>query len=514
MFRLKLALVLLFLLATVAGVGSFLARSASSGLLVDLEERVRSGAQSVNLGNAVDGNSLYIAAGSAAATQALIDAIRCPATADGLRDANREQTPAVDPTTGTPILDALGRPLDTTGRPIEPGAPRCTAVQHDAVLAALGGWNAAQAAARNDAAALDAFARAPGFSIPRTPDLLIVANAAGEVIGRVGGDYDDWFGPTRPNMNTFPVVALAELGQPQHGTIVWREYESAQPSLTQIGVAPLMANGEFLGTVTVGFHVVNESADEDRSLNYGIDVAYFFRESADAAPTFSGNSFGSRPDFLQALAQGEFFLQKSDGSTDATAVSLTALATGGLNKVYRFGRGDRAYLVAPAALSTDAATGAALTGFVVVASASDLTGPIDQIASVLPVVALIALIVGAFILALLMKSYMQPLEDIARGIQEVIAGNKDYMWPVDEKSEFSDLCHSLNIMSASLQGKRAPDAEDNEGGEGWGGLVGGAPAPKPGGPAAVAGIGALRGRRSADGESSAPGDGDSGAPKA
>jgi hypothetical protein len=58
------------------------------------------------------------------------------------------------------------------------------------------------------------------------------------------------------------------------------------------------------------------------------------------------------------------------------------------------------------------------------------------------------------------------------------------MWPVDEDSEFSDLSHSLNIMSARLQGKRDPDAEEGDGSEAWA-------SPSAGGDGAKKGLGGL-----------------------
>jgi hypothetical protein len=78
------------------------------------------------------------------------------------------------------------------------------------------------------------------------------------------------------------------------------------------------------------------------------------------------------------------------------------------------------------------------------------------------------------------------------------------MWEVDEKSHLSDMAHSLNVMSARLQGKRDPDAEEVEGADEWAAMTGGGGAAQaaaaPAKPAGIGGLGGLRGRAAADDE--------------
>jgi hypothetical protein len=496
-FRLKLVVILLIVLGAPAGVGSWMARSAGGDVLVGLEEQVKSANEVVRLSDAVDDYGLIHAAAAAAAAPGVVAGMRCPPTEEGVRAQTREQTPAVDPVTGRPILDALGRPLDTSGEVIvQQSGPRCVTTQHNATLEALRGWNRAQEAARAENLLRPVYERAPGHAIPREPDLLIAATPDGTVVARVGRDMDNWFGPSRPSLSVFPTVGLAELG-PQHGAIVWRDYDGATPQLAQIGVAPIVSDGSFLGTVTVGYFVINEAAEDDRQLNYGVDIAYFFRDQAGAAPTFAGTSYATRPAFLGAMQSAEYFLQRSDGSAETSAIDFATLTSSGIDKVYRAEIEGDTYFVIPTALSLDETGRAALSGYLVVASASDALAPLVAIGRTLPMVAVALFVLGLLGLMLTLRDLMRPIEEISKGIQEVIAGNREYMWPVDEKSFFSDLGHSLNIMSARLQGKRDPDAEDEGGGEEWAGLVGGGgqQQARAAGPGAVAGLGNIRGRR-------------------
>lgn len=498
MYRIKLLGLLLVLFGTVAATAVILAGSAATQLLVDLEERVKSAAMAARLSDAVDDYSLITLSQAAASADGLAVAMGCPATDEALRAATREQTPAVNPVTGQPVLDALGRPLDTNNQPIlAQTAPRCLQTQHGAVLDAMRTWTRTQDAARTENLSREVYNRTPGHAFPREPDLLIAADASGVVVARIGREMDSWFGPSRPNMNAFPTVALAELGSAQHGMITWREYEAAQPQLAQVGVSPVIVDGQFLGTITVGYFVVNEAAEEDRQMGYGVDFAYFFREANGATPTFGGTSFGSRPTFLAALSRAEYFLQKSDGTAETTATSFGDLTTNGIDKVYRFEADGFSYFATAVALASGDNQQDVRAGVVVIASATQMVGGVNTIAATVPVVAVIVLLIGLFGFTLLIREHLQPLQEVSRGIQEVIAGNKDFMWVVDPKSPFSDLSHALNVMSAQLQGKRDPDAEDEGGTEEWAGLVGGpAQAARPAAAGAVAGLGNLKGRRS------------------
>ncbi|MDX1748308.1 MAG: hypothetical protein R3324_20425, partial [Halobacteriales archaeon] len=87
-------------------------------------------------------------------------------------------------------------------------------------------------------------------------------------------------------------------------------------------------------------------------------------------------------------------------------------------------------------------------------------------------VGVIFLLVGAFVLVFVVLRFVRPIEDLESGIQEIIAGNKDYTWEQQDGHDLqSSLAQGLNLMSAFLQGKPMPDEDQT--GKGWGDLMGG-----------------------------------------
>jgi hypothetical protein len=70
----------------------------------------------------------------------------------------------------------------------------------------------------------------------------------------------------------------------------------------------------------------------------------------------------------------------------------------------------------------------------------------------------------------ILQRFLKPLEDIDQGIQEVIAGNKDYVFQTPSKQVFHiEFVQALNLMSAYLQGKQMPDEEAPS--ENWGAFM-------------------------------------------
>ena len=65
---------------------------------------------------------------------------------------------------------------------------------------------------------------------------------------------------------------------------------------------------------------------------------------------------------------------------------------------------------------------------------------------------------------------MRPIAKLEDGVTEILAGNKDFEFDVDDDSVFASLAQGLNLMSAYLQGKPMPDDAEDLGG--WGELIG------------------------------------------
>jgi hypothetical protein len=467
--RAKIIATLFVCLAALVAVTLTLATGAGREYQATATESLKAGGQAVRIAHLVNEYSLATAAELAVSVNEVAAGFACPKTDAELAAANAEQTPMLNPATGQPMRNDAGLMLDTSGQPILPVLPgsRCASIQRVAVMNALETWTNGHVQRLQQADAVDVASRGPGFTLAMAPDLVIAANADGEVIARIGRDMRDWHGPGKPNMSAFLPVQQAELlaqtGVPslQTGTIIWREHDSAPAKLAVVGVAPVMRmiNGTntFLGTVIVGNFVTDDVATDTASTASRVDVFYWYMQGSTLA-------LAARDTTMPSGLDNEL-LGASLSPANGAAVSLDVAVGADPGSVFSAALSNGDFVVQPIVLART--EGVPTVGMVAISSLSASTGPLSQLFSLLPGVAIMLFLVGAVVIIASLRQYLAPLGDIGKGVLEVIAGNKDYMWPVDDKSDFSDISHSLNIMSARLQGKRDPDAEEGDGSEAW-----------------------------------------------
>ena len=504
-FRAKLTVLLLVIITAMVGVTLSLSSAIATQFGERAEEHLRSANEVIRLASGIEGYSAAYEAIEVAQLEAVREGLACPTTAEELAAA-REPGPEVVAPDGT-----ISR---------EPPRTNCTRTQHAAVLQSLKDWNADElrAAAREDNARRELGERDIAYAAPREPDLLIVADAAGVVVARVGFDKDDWYGDNRPNMQQYAAVAQTELATEQdivsahEDLIIWREHESAAPQLMHVGAAPVLADGEFAGTALVGYLVSDEIADEATRLLYATDVAFFYRpEGGDIS--FAGSTLASRPQERDAIADARFVAVSGGMTTNYAGansedpidderaagdegISFAEFALREHGSFHTYEYGDTTYLALSTALSYE--ENRVTSGFIVMMSLTAAVSPLDRFTRVIPALGAVLFLCGLLGFLVAIRSFMEPVSDVSKGIQEVIAGNHNYMWDVDEKSHLSDLAHSLNVMSARLQGKADPDAEDTEGEDDWQEMAGGPSVPSSAKPASLAGLGGLRGRTADD----------------
>lgn len=468
--RAKIIATLFVCLAALVAVTLTMATGAGRKYQDNALESLKAGGQAVRITHMVNEYSLATAAELAVSVSAVSAGFACPKTEAELAAANAEQTPMLNLATGQPMRDDAGRALDTSGQPILPVLPglRCASVQHLAVMNALDAWTNGHVQRLQQAASVALASRGPGFTLAMAPDLVIAANADGEVIARIGRDMRDWYGPEKPNMSQFLPVQQAELlaqtGVPslQTGTIIWREHDSAPARVAIVGVAPVMrmidGTNTFLGSVIVGNFVTDDIATDTASTASRVELFYWYIQGPNVVLAARDTTMPSGLDSQ--------LLDASLSPVNGAAISLAVAVGADPGTVFTTTLANGDFVVSPVVLAR-AEDGVPTVGMVAISSLSASTGPLSPLFKTLPSVAVLLFLVGAVIFIASLRQYLAPLGDIGKGVLEVIAGNKDYMWPVDDQSDFSDISHSLNIMSARLQGKRDPDAEEGDGSEAW-----------------------------------------------
>ncbi len=466
------AIVIVALLIITLAVG-IIAGGARDDVRLSTADRVQASAEAIKLSNDLAQERFAQASSDASRIAEIVMGLRCPRSGAELRALSE---PVIDPATGQPQIGPNGRPV------LRGAGLSCPTPQHDMVLGAIQRWA--------DNLGEDA------------PDLVIVADRNGEVVARTGPTMRDWYGENKPNMSSFPVVGRTEEFGTQRDVIVWRDHETAPTAVALVAASPVFRERsagapEFLGSVLMGDFVNNLKAESDQYSVSRSDIVYFAIE--DGSPLFPGSTLEGDAAFVDSLAVKSYEeVSLTDGGVSTTTLDFNGLINEGSGRAFRFESGGDDYYLMPGRFNSESATEAGPAGFLVLTSLTEALAPVNKFKAV-GIIALVLALISIFIVIVAVRLFLKPADDISRGVQEVIAGNKNYMWPVDKKSYFTDLAHSLNIMSARLQGKPDPDSEDAAGAREWQGMVGGpskaSAAPKGGGKP-VAGLGNLRGRSS------------------
>jgi len=129
------------------------------------------------------------------------------------------------------------------------------------------------------------------------------------------------------------------------------------------------------------------------------------------------------------------------------------------------------------------------TGLIVLANWTNAQKPMANPERLTIITMIIMLILGIALALIFIQLFIKPIADVEQGIQEVLAGNRDYEFIPSASNEVArGLAQQLNNMSAFLQGKPMPDDED--GGGNWGDMGVGAKSHNPtsSGPARVQGV--------------------------
>jgi hypothetical protein len=318
---------------------------------------------------------------------------------------------------------------------------------------------------------LDEFAKAEASvrNVSRSPlarnaedlDMFMVLDDTGTGVAALGKDLYSWFGADISKQ--FPVIRdVADGGAPRVEYWMWSFKPADEKRLYRVAIAPLRRSmaEKPSGVVVVGSMIGDGLAVREQRLVAG-------------APEEEGDE-GDEPYFDFAPEVAFFRDGQIVGSTFESGLQkhvAKSLADEGMfasDKPQLLGKikvEETPYIV----LSRQLHAGEPAIGVVVFANVEHASKPLNTLRVNLILVGVIFLILGAFALVFIVLRFVRPIEELETGMQEIIAGNKDYVWEPQSGLQAS-LAQSLNLMSAFLQGKPMPD--DDQTGQGWGDLMG------------------------------------------
>lgn len=303
---------------------------------------------------------------------------------------------------------------------------------------------------------------------PQDLDIFMVLDGKGKGVAALGKDLYSWFG-TDVSAGFSEVKEVAAGGKPRISYWMWSFKPGEEKRLHRVAIAPLRRTSDEkpAGVVVLGAIVNDGLAGRKQELFSG-KVA---KENAVHIAFYRGsNIVGSTFDTAQ---------QK----TIAGVLAAAGLTSAEPSEVTEIAVDEVPHL----AISRPLAGGENPVGVTIVANLMEAEAPAKSLRVDIILVGIVLLLIGIVLIVVLIHRYITPVEDLEDGVQEVIAGNKDYVWTEIAGHELqSALAQQLNLMSAFLQGKPMPD-DDNTGAS-WGDLMpGGGDAP-PQQPGQVSGV--------------------------
>lgn len=322
---------------------------------------------------------------------------------------------------------------------------------------------------------LDELAKAESATrnVSRTPlargaedvDIFMVLDDSGVGVAALGKDLYSWFGADIAKQ--FPAIRdVADGGSPRIDYWMWSFKPADEKRLYRVAIAPLRRSlaEKPTGVVVLGTMISDGLATREQRLVAGAPE----KESEE----------GDKPYFDYAPEVAFYRGEQVAGSTfdsslqEAVAKSLVDEGMFASDKPQLLGEvsvQETPYIV----LSRQIHRGEPSVGVAVFANLEHVRTPLGTLRVNVILIGAIFLIVGAFAIVFMVVRFVRPIEDLEDGIQEVIAGNKDYVWEQQTGHELqTSLAQGMNLMSAYLQGKPMPD--EDQAGQGWGDLMGGA----------------------------------------
>jgi hypothetical protein len=319
------------------------------------------------------------------------------------------------------------------------------------------------------------------------PDLFFAVDSSGVGLAALGKDLFDWYGEDLSG--EYPEIAKAMTSKSVQ-TAVWEfgfAKQGGEKSLYTVAVSPVFkgGEGEAVGAIVVGNLFNKGVAVSTRDYVAGVD-GFVEIHGRDGSPSEDEAVAAERRGVEAALADaphvafvrsGAIIASSMDPATEkATAARLAdTIKDGAPGELVRLEdpEGEAPTLLVRGQALPRRKDDGTNTGVIVIRDLSAALAPMEEPARQSLIWFVLSLILGTVGVLAVFQIFLKPVGDVEAGVQEIIAGNKDYTFQAPNwHKTASSLAQQLNLMSAFLQGKPMPD-DDGVAGSNWGDFGGG-----------------------------------------
>lgn len=319
---------------------------------------------------------------------------------------------------------------------------------------------------------------------PTQPDLYFAVDRQGVGLAAIGKDLLKWYNSDVSKQQILVSEALTKK-QVRTGLIEWSYEAQDSKGLYLVAIAPIAINREqeLAGAVVVGSLISDGTAKRAREMMAGVYEQGLDEQEAKAV-------LAKAPEvayFYNGKIVSSTFDNSRQKEVESKLLGESGLLEGGDERSATIEIGDDEYLVRVRMMPA-VGDGEKKAGIITLSNLSAELEPLSSPGANTWLAAVMILLLGSIALLIFIQLFRRPIEKIESGMQEVVAGNKDYVFEYRGSNKLAQgLAHQLNLMSAYLQGKPMPDDED--GGGNWADMgVGSNADPAPSGSARVQGV--------------------------
>jgi len=289
---------------------------------------------------------------------------------------------------------------------------------------------------------------------PHDYDVFIALDAEGIGVAALGKNLFSWFGDDVSKEHA-SIREVMKTRQPRIEHWQW-SFSGDEKRLHRVAIAPIQRaeREEVVGVVVVGYMLGDGAAKTQQKLLAGLGEESRDQEVLERAPDI-------------VLFQGKRVVGSTFNTARQASITAEIDRVGGFSAdaatIVEVEEGGTRYL---GMIRPVSGTGENAMGIAVMSDLTHALKPVKGMQVSLALVFALLLMLGVGLSLFIIVRWMAPLEKVEIGIQEVIAGNRDYAWEPLKNHEIQEgLAQSLNLMSAFLQGKPMPD--DENAGQSW-----------------------------------------------